>query len=160
MRKCKASCYVCVTATDKQKPLDRKSAQLLQCDLPEAEELFLERSTNGMRQGWPQDGGHAGEELWGAWDLFEQWVFDKNGGLGGNLEWRKGQVWWYRSVSGAPEWPWEPSAWKFPHRRHPVRGQQGILLSPSGPCCSKQLFQVRFVTNKTNKLILLLRLEL
>lgn len=112
-----------------------------------------------MRRCWPENGGHAGEELWRARDLFGQWVFDENGGPGGSLEWRKGQVWWYGTLSGAPEWPGEPSAWKFPYRRHPVRGQQGILLSPSGPCCSKQLFQVRHVRNKTRNLLCFLALN-
>lgn len=106
-----------------------------------------------MRQCWPENGGHAGEELWGARDLFGQWVFDENGGPGGSLEWWKGQVWRHGSLAGAPEWPGEPSAWKFPYRCHPVRGQQGILLSPSGPGGSKQLFQVRHVRNKPNNLI-------
>lgn len=54
---------MCVTARDKRRPLDRKYAQLLQCDSSEASELFLDRSTNRMRRCWPENGGHVGEEL-------------------------------------------------------------------------------------------------
>lgn len=83
---------------------------------------LLDRGTNRMRRCWPEHGRHAGEELWGRRVLLGQWVLNENGGAGGGLQRWKDQVWWYGTLPGAPEWPGEPSAWKFPYGCHPVCG--------------------------------------